>query len=158
MQDELAKETKRADAIAKLVMDFNCNKDGEELANVHNSQGFQEIYDYRGSNQVRWRLGRRLEQVHADYSAATNLFQKVYYAPNLTLEDERSLRSSYLAAEKGYAMQGQIGAAVAAAGYLGMTYKLALRVSPTTVFLWSAAYYYIGYKHTLKPALLWQFQ
>ena len=34
LQDELAREKQRANAIAKLVIDFAQNEKGEELANV----------------------------------------------------------------------------------------------------------------------------
>ena len=69
LQDELAREKQRANAIAKLVIDFAQNEKGEELANVQNSQGFQEVYDYRGGEKVRWRLDRKKEQVAANYFA-----------------------------------------------------------------------------------------
>ena len=58
-----AKEMERADAIAKLVVDFSTDEEGRELANVHTSEGFQEIYDYKGDAKKRWRLERRKEQV-----------------------------------------------------------------------------------------------
>ena len=41
-------ELERADAIAKLVVDFTTDDQGRDLANVHTSQAFQEIYDYKG--------------------------------------------------------------------------------------------------------------
>ena len=43
----------RADAIAQLVVDFSTDDQGRELANVHTSEGFQEIYDYKGDIQVQ---------------------------------------------------------------------------------------------------------
>ena len=89
LQQELANEKKHVEAIAKLVVDFAQNESGQELANVQNSQGFQEVYDYRGSEKVRWRLDRKKEQVASNYSAASQLFQKVYYAKDLLLDDER---------------------------------------------------------------------
>ena len=55
------KETERADAIADLVCDFAMNDKGEELANVHTTQAFQEIYDYKGDEKKRWRLERKKE-------------------------------------------------------------------------------------------------
>lgn len=93
---------KRADGIAKLVMDFSYSEKGEELANVQNSQGFQEVYDKEGSEKVRWRLDRKREQVAANYNSSTQLFQKVYYAKDLILGDERELRTSYFSAEQEY--------------------------------------------------------
>ena len=71
LQEELANEKKRAKTLAKLVVDFAQNERGEELANVQNSQGFQEVYDYRGSEKVRWRLDRKKEQVSNNFNAST---------------------------------------------------------------------------------------
>ena len=61
LQKELAAERARADRIAQLVVDFSQNSKGEELANVQNSQAFQEVWDFKGSEQVRWRLDRKRE-------------------------------------------------------------------------------------------------
>ena len=85
-------ETKRAAAIADLIADFSQNEKGETLANVHTSEGFQEIYDFSGQNLTNNRLDRKKEQVAHNYSAKSHLFQKVYYAKDLLLDDERVLR------------------------------------------------------------------
>ena len=50
---------KRAEGVAQLVMDFSKNESGQELANVHTSQGFQDVFDYFGSEKVRFRLDRK---------------------------------------------------------------------------------------------------
>ena len=62
---------KRADDVAKLVMGFSHNAAGQELANVQTSQGFQDVYDYFGSEKVRFRLDRKKDQVSANYDAGT---------------------------------------------------------------------------------------
>ena len=59
MQEQVDSEMKRANDLAKLVMDFNNDQNGKELANVQTSQGFQEVYDYFGSEKVRFRLDRK---------------------------------------------------------------------------------------------------
>lgn len=109
LQKELAQEKERADRIAQLVVDFSQNAKGEELANVQNSQAFQEVWDFKGSEKVRWRLDRKREQVAHNYSAATHLFQKIYYAKDLTLNDERELRAAYFNAESAYNMMNMGG-------------------------------------------------
>ena len=40
LQGELASEMKRADDLAKLVMDFSTDAAGNKLANVQTSEGF----------------------------------------------------------------------------------------------------------------------
>ena len=34
--------------MAKLLIKHNTNENGEALANVHENEAFQEIYDYKG--------------------------------------------------------------------------------------------------------------
>ena len=59
LQGQVAQEMKRAEGVAQLVMDFSKNESGQELANVHTSQGFQDVFDYFGSEKVRFRLDRK---------------------------------------------------------------------------------------------------
>ena len=94
-----ATENKRAERIADLISEFSSNDKGETLANVHTSQGFQEVYDYRGTYLERYSLERRMEQAQ---NMQTQLFQKVYYAKGLLLEDERTLRSAFSSAKDTY--------------------------------------------------------
>ncbi len=74
LQSEVAKEMKRADTLAKLVVDFSQNEKGQELANVHTSEGFQSVWDFKGAEKVRFRLDRKKEQVSRNYDARTQLF------------------------------------------------------------------------------------
>ena len=158
LQGELASEMKRADDLAKLVMDFSTDAAGNKLANVQTSEGFQNVYDSKGSEKKRWRLDRKKEQVAHNFNAATHLFQKVYYANDLQLNDERELRSAYFAAENGFNMQRQIGSAALFLGYFPLTYRLATSVRPVTLLLWTGAYYYGAYQSGLLPATQWAFQ
>ena len=141
---------KRADDLAKLVMDFSNDKQGNKLANVQTSAGFQEVHDPRGTEKKRWRLDRKKEQVAHNYSASTQLFQKVYYAKDLTLDDERDLRSSYFSAQKVHSMQAHAGAGALFLAYFPLTYRLALKVRPATLVLWTGAYY-MGYQNGFVP-------
>lgn len=68
------------------------NEKGEQLARIEDSEAFQQVYDYHGDQKRRHKLSRKLDQVHANYSVRTHLFQKVYYTQGLTLADERVLR------------------------------------------------------------------
>ena len=58
---EIDIEMKRADKIADLIVNFNLNDQGKELANIQNSQGFQEVWDESGSEVTRFRLDRKKE-------------------------------------------------------------------------------------------------
>lgn len=128
------------------------------MANVHTSQGFQEVWDYRGAEKKRWRLDRKKEQVAYNYSAKTHLFQKVFYAKDLLLDDERELRAAFTSAEQSYEMQRSVGAAALALGFLPLTYRLAATVRPASLLIWTGAYYFIGYKQGLEQLTAWQLQ
>lgn len=145
----------RADKLANLVMDFSHNKQGQVLANVHTSEGFQSVWDYRGAEKKRWRLDRKKEQVAHNYDAKTQLFQKVYYAKDLILDDERELRSAFVSAEQSFEMQRSVGTAALFLGYFPLTYRLAAQVRPASLLLWTGAYYYFGYKQGLQPLTAW---
>ena len=156
--EELQSELKRADKVADLVLAFETNKTGEQLANVHTSQGFQSVWDYKGNEKVRFRLDRKKEQVAHNYDAKTHLFQRVYYAKDLLLDDERELRSAYFSAETAYSTMKMVGTATLFLAYFPLTYRLAATVRPVTLALWTGAYYYGGYKNGLEPLTLWRFQ
>lgn len=155
---EVAKEMKRAEELAKLVIDFQQNEKGEQLANIQTSQGFQEVWDYKGSDKVRWRLNRKKEQVSANYDINTHLFQKLYYTSDLLLEDERQLRAAYFSSEAEYNTLRQVGTASLFIAYFPLTYRLAAKVKPLTLALWTGAYYYGTYKQGLDKLTLWRFQ
>lgn len=76
----------------------------------------------------------------------------------MLLADERELRAAYFAAENQYNTMRQVGQAGLFLAYFPMTYKLAAMVRPTTLLLWTGAYYFGAYKSGLEPLTLWQFQ
>ena len=59
------------------------NKKGEITARIWENNGFKEIYDYSGYFTKNNELKRRAEQVYFSFKADTQLFQKVYYNPEL---------------------------------------------------------------------------
>ena len=61
LQEEVDREIKRAQKVAELVWQHTRNDKGEKLANVYTSQGFQEVWDYKGSDKKRLRLDRKME-------------------------------------------------------------------------------------------------
>ena len=96
--------------------------------------------------------------VSANYDAGTHLFQKLYYAKDLLLDDERQLRSAYFTCESQYKMLRQVGQAGLFLAYFPLTYRLAATVRPATLLLWTGTYYYGAYKNGLEPLSLMQFQ
>ena len=55
-------------------------------------------------------------------------------------------------------MFNQVGTAGLFLAYFPLTYRLAARVRPTTVLLWTGAYYFGLYKNGLLPLGTWRFQ
>ena len=134
-------EINRAVKIADLFLEHNLNDKGEVLANVHESPAFQEIYDFRGGEQRRWRLERKKEQVFNQYDATKQLFQKVYYAKGLTADDESKLRSAFTLANSQHEYFNQVAAGVLFVAFFPLTYRIARQVKPSAVAVWSLAYY-----------------
>jgi hypothetical protein len=54
---------KSAQRIAKMYLKHMTNDKGEVLANVHENVAFQEVYDYHGTEKMRHRLDRKMDQV-----------------------------------------------------------------------------------------------
>ena len=63
-------EIYNADSLAKLVVDHITNDKGEILARVWENPGFREIYDYKGVEQKKRRLDRKIEQVYNQIDAS----------------------------------------------------------------------------------------
>ena len=79
----------------------------------------------------------------------------MYYAKDLTLADERELRAAYYHAEANFNMQRQVGTAALLLAYIPLTYRLAAVVRPTSLLLWTGAYYYGAYRQGLEPLTIW---
>jgi len=84
-----------ADRLAKLYIKHQTNSNGKLLANVHENAAFQEVYDVHGTERMRHRLERKMEQVSHNYNGRTHLFQKLYYIQGLLLDDEVKLREAF---------------------------------------------------------------
>ena len=81
--------------LATKFVDHLTNKEGKVLANVYESEAFKSLYDPKGVDERKVRLGRRQLQVFNQLNAETSLFQKVYYHPGLLQEDEQQLRTIF---------------------------------------------------------------
>ena len=86
-----------------------------------------------------------------------NVFQRVYYAKGLLLDDERQLREAFNSQKATY--DGSLMAAQGAmfVAYWPLTYRLAMRVRPGSVALWTVAYG-ASYKYLVEPMLTQRFQ
>ncbi len=136
-----------SDKLAKIMVDHVTNEKGEILARVWENPGFQEIYDYKGILKQRRRLKRKQEQVYNQFDAEKQLFQKVYYNPNLLHEDELNLRQEFIRLNDindktvSYTRGGLFLA------FWPLTYVISRQVRPVGVLAWTAAYYFGLYRY-----------
>ena len=136
------------------MIEHHTNEAGELLARNHESQGFQEIYDYKGGQKRRFRLERKAEQVFNQYNAATHLFQKVYFATGLTHNDETLLRAAYWEQSKSYDQQVQVARGVLGLAFVPAVYRLSMTFKPASLVLFGGAYYFGLYQGVVNPMLL----
>jgi len=154
----LEKEYKRVERIADLFVEHQTNEKGEALAHIQANQAFQEIYDFRGADKRRWRLDRKKEWVQSQYDSASQLFQKVYYAKDLTHEDEITLRKSFNSNNAQHEYFNQVATAGLFLAFWPVTYRLARQVRPGTVAVFAGAYYFGLYKQVVLPTGVQRFQ
>ena len=86
------------------------------------------------------------------------MFQKVFYAKGLVLDDERQLRKAYDAESKQYDNMVMAAKGALAVGFVPATFLLARRVYPVTLLPWTAFYYFGLHQGVVAPALTWHFQ
>ena len=84
-------------------------------------------------------------------NARTHLFQKVYYAPGLTHDDESRLRDSFWSANKAMNFQVQASQLAMFVGAFPLAYKMSGLVKPFTLAGAGIAYYLVGYQGLVKP-------
>ncbi len=141
-----------SERLAKILVDHVTNEKGEILARVWENPGFQEVYDYKGVLKQRQRLKRKQEQVFNQFDASSQLFQKVYYHPELLLEDELALRQLFISQNAWNERTLQVARGAFFLGYWPLTYVISRQVRPFGVLLWTAAY--IGaYNYAALPWL-----
>ena len=105
------------------------------------------MHDYKGVERKKKRLMRKQEQVWNQLDAQTQLFQKVYYNPKLTLDDETVLRDSFFMQNETHNKLSNIGALGHFLGYFPLTYAISRTVRPTGVLIWTAVYYFGIYRN-----------
>ena len=134
------------DRLAKIMVDHVTNDKGEILARVWENPGFQEVYDYKGILLERRRLKRKQEQVFNQLDATKQLFQKVYYHPELLQDDELTLRQEFVRLNNAHDNQTQYAQAGFFLAYWPLTYVISRQVRPSGVLLFSLAYYFGVYR------------
>ena len=135
---EFKEQAERADQFAKSLIKHQYNENGEHLARVEESPGFQEVYDYTGGQARQHRLSRKREQVSNTFSSRSHLFQKVYYANNLTTEDETSLRVHFNNVNQMHERDSKIMKLAFLVGGFASAYNIARTQRPLNVFVFIA--------------------
>lgn len=96
MNSEDQGEMHKARIYAKAFAKQNTDSQGNILAKIWESPEFKESFDYNMSYEKKKMLKYRLETIWRNTRMAKQLFQKVYYYPNLILDDEIELRKRFI--------------------------------------------------------------
>lgn len=86
------------------------------------------------------------------------LFQKVYYAQGLTHDDETKLRSAFWAQNAMQEQMGMVSKGALFLAYVPLTYRLAKIWKPTTLAIWTGAYYFGLYQGAVEPFIVQRMQ
>ena len=129
-----------SDKLAKIFVDHITNEKGEILARVWENPGFQEIYDYKGVELRRRRIKRKQEQIFNQFDASRQLFQKVYYNPELLADDELTLRQVFVKCNDSHETTSRLLGWGMFLGYFPLTYAVSRRVRPSSVLLLTLGY------------------
>lgn len=131
----------RAKSFANDLVSHLYTEDGTMLAHVEECEGFREVWDYHGGHTQRQRLERRREEVAARYDIQKQLFQKVYYARNLTAEDEMKLRTIWSASNASHDNSSWLLKSFFAAAYVPAIWRVTRQVSPANALAFTGVYY-----------------
>ena len=82
--------------VAEVYAKHTTNERGEILARVWESPEFKEAHDYNQGHEKKGLLKMKLESVYRHTNLTKMAFQKVYYNPALTLDDEIELRNRFI--------------------------------------------------------------
>ena len=82
--------------VAEVYAKHTTNERGEILARVWESPEFKEAHDFNQGHEKKGLLKMKLESVYRHTNLTQMAFQKVYYNPALTLDDEIELRNRFI--------------------------------------------------------------
>ena len=91
------------------------------------------------------------------YDASKQLFQKVYYNPKLTSDDELQLREAFIKANSSHDQTRKVLQGGLFLAYWPITYYISRTIRPSSVLLFTAFYYFGVYKLTLDKLALKNF-
>lgn len=108
------------------------------------------MYDYSGGQARQHRLARKREQVSNTFSSRSHLFQKVYYANNLTTQDETTLRTHFNNVNQMHERDSKIIKLAFLVGGFASSYNIARTQRPFNVFVFIAGTF-ASYKLLAEP-------
>ena len=102
MEMELAQEKQVAKELANIFVRETTNEKGEVLARLWLSPEFKEAHDYGMGYEKHDLLKNRLETIYMNTDPSEQLFQKMYYSPNLLKRDEITMRRHFISCNGSY--------------------------------------------------------
>ena len=101
-------------------------------------------------------MERRREEVAWNYNPRTHLFQKTYYQ-NLTVDEEKSLRTSFNDCNASHEMRDKIAKAGMFLGFWPSVWYVSKVTRPASVFLFAGAYF-AAWQYGVQPMNLQMLQ
>jgi hypothetical protein len=156
MNSEDQAELLKARVYAKAFAKQNTDSDGNILAKVWEAPEFKETFDYNMSYEKKKMLKYRLETIWRNSRMAKQLFQKVYYYPNLILDDEIELRKRFISESGTHDLRGSAINWTLAATYFPVMWLASSRVRGWGCVLGVSATWYLLYKqiHNVNDGIL----
>mmetsp|Transcript_5826 Transcript_5826/g.6566 ORF Transcript_5826/g.6566 Transcript_5826/m.6566 type:complete len:179 (-) Transcript_5826:51-587(-) len=131
MTDSDQLQVEKAKILAKEFARHNTDERGNTYAKLWESPEFRESFDYKMGYEKKNMLKYRLDTIFRHTKMSKQLFQKVYYYPNLLLEDEGTLRKQFVTENGSHDLRG-----TAVNWLLGVSFFPALWVASTRFRGW----------------------
>ena len=106
MSDEDQVHIDQAKILAREFAKQNVDQTGSFYAKLWETPEFKEAFDYGMGYEKKNMLKYRIETIFRHTRMAKQLFQKVYYYPNLLLEDEAELRKRFITESGSHDLRG----------------------------------------------------
>ena len=150
------KQKIKAKNLARVYAQNVTNEQGDTYARLWETPEFKEAFDYGQGYEKKNMLRFRIETIFRHTRKAKQLFQKVYYYPNLLEDDEVELRKRFLSESGSHDLRSTFINWGTAASYFPVLYVASRRFTGWSCVLGVSVSWYLLYRqaHTLNDNLL----
>ena len=118
----------QAKYLAREFAKENSNDQGYLYAKLWETPEFRESFDYGMGYEKKNMLRYRCETIFRHTRMSKQLFQKIYYYPNLLLEDEVNLRKKFISESASHDLRSTLINWVVAGSYLPTLWAASTRL------------------------------